>query len=124
MVSNNIPYQTRPNESTTPLGRQVHFHRSPCTAKIEALFLNPFQGVSMKSSRQQSELTIQNAITNSIRANGRAIFEFKISGVDVFDLLKLLESGATASHRDSFLEVRKCVFLAEKIRNQARRQGF
>ena len=77
-----------------------------------------------RSASLGSELVPERLQTNGVRAVSRAIFNIRFSGNDVFDLLKLLEGGATEAHTTSFLEVRKCVFLAEKVRNQARRQGF
>jgi len=130
MVTENIPYQTPGNQSSTAsparVERQVHFHRTPGNHKLHTLITNSSVGASMRSasSIQGSELHPRNAVTNGIRANGRAIFDLRISGVDIFDLLTLLEGGATSGSRQSFLEVRKCIFLAEKIRNQVRRQGF
>jgi len=126
MVTENIPYQTPRHSSSTPsvpgLTLQGHFQSNPFGHTIRTL--KSYQGASMKSSHQRSELNLENAITSGIRANGRAIFDLRISGVDIFDLLKLLEGGAMDGNRQSFLEVRKCVFLAEKLRNQVRRQGF
>ena len=130
MVTENIPYQTPGNQSSTAsparVERQVHFHRTPGNHKLHTLITNSSVGASMKpaSSIPGSELHLRNAVSSGIRANGRAIFDLRISGVDIFDLLKLLETGATIAPQSGYLEVRKCVFLAEKIRNQARRQGF
>lgn len=78
----------------------------------------------MKSIQQGlSDLRPEYLKTAGVRTNARAIFSIRFSGTDVYDLLKLLEGVATQSP-NSYLEVRKCVFLSEKIRNQTRRQGF
>ena len=126
LVTENIPYQTQGNESSTlpaELVHQVNFRRAGPQSKLGATKSTEVDSMQSNFNRL-SELTIENVMTNGIRANGRVIFEFRLSGVDVYDMLKLFEQAATRDDKRSFLEVRKCTFLHEKIFKQARRQGF
>ena len=60
--------------------------------------------------------------TNGIRSNRNAQFTFTLSGQETYRTLQTFENLAVDTPH--FNLVRQCVLLSEKIRNQAREQGF
>lgn len=61
-------------------------------------------------------------ITKGIRANRHRQYSLVLTGVQVYDLLRLIET--VAVQNPDYLTVRQCVLHSENIRTQARRQGF
>lgn len=60
--------------------------------------------------------------TKGIRRNRALLFRFELTGREIYDLLALLEDRAVAE--TSYLRVRQAVYFAERVREQARREGF
>jgi hypothetical protein len=52
----------------------------------------------------------------------RAGYRAELTGREVYELLQLLEQHAVGT--ESYLEVAKCVVLAERLRNQVEKQGW
>jgi len=60
--------------------------------------------------------------TRGIKRNRNGMFKLELTGEDVYRLLQLLEDRAVAE--TAYLEVRQSVYFADKLREQAREQGF
>ena len=60
--------------------------------------------------------------TKGLRSNRKLEFNLSLSGDEIYRTLKLMEELAVESH--AYLQVRECVLLSERIREQANKQGF
>lgn len=60
--------------------------------------------------------------TNGIRANNKRTFQVRLTGEEVYALLKVMEERAVEC--GNYLDVRQAVYFAERIREQVREQGF
>lgn len=80
--------------------------------------------MSMEDLRliENEETAAERVTSNGIRANGSKVFSIEFTGRKVYELLKELED--TALRSDHYIEVARCVLMAEYIRDQAKTQGF
>jgi len=60
--------------------------------------------------------------TRGKRANNAQLFKVAFSGAEIYALVHFLEEEAL--HSEDYLKVRKCVLMAEKLRERAKEQGF
>lgn len=58
----------------------------------------------------------------AVRGRGPKIYQVGLSGKEVHETLRMLETRAIKD--ENYTDVRACVFLAERIKHEARRQGF
>ena len=64
--------------------------------------------------------------TRGVQRNRKLQFNLSLTGEEIYRQLKILEGLAvkTAAREGSYLDVRECVLAAEKLRTEARKQGF
>lgn len=77
------------------------------------------QGTSENSSPTHGSEVFR---TNGIRRNRNAHFKLELTGDEINRIETVLEALAVESR--AYLQVRECVLLCERIREEAREQGF